>query len=63
MVNITPSHFTDTGLIEPYPMLLTDAKFEFTWEQFLEFRKMNPPEIKWNLPVTEVVKKASRRIT
>jgi hypothetical protein len=40
-----------------------NAIFELTWEQFLEFRKMKPPENKWNLPVTEVVKKASRRIT
>jgi hypothetical protein len=39
-----------------------NAIFELTWDQFIEFRRMKPPENKWNLPVTEAVKKAGMRI-
>ena len=39
-----------------------NAIFELTWDQFIEFRRMKPPENKWNLPVTEAVKKAAMRI-
>jgi hypothetical protein len=36
--------------------------FELTWEQFLQYRKMKPPENKWNLPITLEVKKIARKI-
>ena len=39
-----------------------DAIYELTWDQFLQFRKMKPPENKWNLPITEAVKVAAKRI-
>jgi hypothetical protein len=40
-----------------------NAIFELTWDQFIEFRRMKPPENKWNLPITEAVKKAAMRIS
>ena len=36
--------------------------YELTWDQFLQHRKMKPPENKWNLPITEAVKTAAKRI-
>lgn len=39
-----------------------DAIYELTWEQFIQFRKMKPPENKWNLPITEAVKSVAKRI-
>jgi len=36
--------------------------YEINWKQFLEFRRMKPPENKWNLPITETVKKAAKKI-
>ena len=36
--------------------------FEITWNQFLLFRKIKPPENKWNLPITLEVKKIARKI-
>ena len=30
--------------------------FELTWYQFLKYRKLKPPENKWNLPITNEVK-------
>ena len=39
-----------------------DSIYELTWDQFLQHRKMKPPENKWNVPVTEAVKSAARKI-
>ena len=39
-----------------------DSIYELTWEQFIQYRKMKPPENKWNLPITEAVKAASKKI-
>jgi len=39
-----------------------DAIYELTWDQFLKYRKMKPPENKWNLRVTKLVKEAALRI-
>ena len=36
--------------------------YELNWEQFLQHRKMKPPENKWNLPITLEVKKVGRKI-
>ena len=36
--------------------------YELTWEQFLKFRKMKPPENKWNLIMTKAVKEDAIRI-
>jgi hypothetical protein len=36
--------------------------YELTWEQFLKFRKMKPPENKWNLVLTRQVKEMAIRI-
>ena len=36
--------------------------FEITWNQFLLFRKIKPPENKWNLPITLEVKKIANKI-
>ena len=30
--------------------------YELTWKDFLRFRKMKPPENKWNLPITNKMK-------
>jgi hypothetical protein len=38
------------------------AVYELTWDQFVQYRKMKPPENKWNLPITEVVKTAAKKI-
>lgn len=39
-----------------------DSIYELTWDQFIQYRKMKPPENKWNLPITEAVKAAAKRI-
>ncbi len=36
--------------------------YEVTWEQFIQYRRMKPPENKWNLPITELVKSVARKI-
>jgi len=36
--------------------------YELTWDQFIKFRRMKPPENKWNLPITSLVKEASKKI-
>ena len=36
--------------------------FEITWGQFLLLRKIKPPENKWNLPITQEVKRIARKI-
>ena len=35
---------------------------ELNWEQFKKYRKMKPPENKWNLPITNEVKTAAKKI-
>ena len=35
---------------------------ELNWEQFKKYRRMKPPENKWNLPITNEVKTASKKI-
>jgi hypothetical protein len=42
--------------------LTLNAIFELSWEQFIYFRKMKPPENKWNLRVTKLLKEAAVRI-
>lgn len=39
-----------------------DSIYELTWDQFLKHRKMKPPENKWNVPLTEALKVAARKI-
>ncbi len=36
--------------------------FELTWKQFLYFRKMKPPENKWNVSITNSLKGAAKKI-
>ena len=36
--------------------------YELTWKEFLRFRKMKPPENKFNLPVTNELKQTARKI-
>jgi len=36
--------------------------FELSWKQFLFFRKMKPPENKWNLPITNALKEEAKKI-
>ena len=36
--------------------------FELTWEEFLRFRKMKPPENKWNLPITNLLRESVKKI-
>ena len=36
--------------------------YELTWKDFLCFRKMKPPENKWNLPITNVMKENVKQI-
>jgi hypothetical protein len=38
------------------------AIYELTWEQFLQHRRMKPPENKWNLPITKAVRDAAKSI-
>ena len=39
-----------------------DGIYELNWKQFLKYRKMKPPENKWNLIMTKPVKEAAIRI-
>lgn len=39
-----------------------DSIYELTWDQFIQYRRMKPPENKWNLPITVSVKTAAKRI-
>ena len=36
--------------------------FELNWEQFLKFRRMKPPENKWNIPITKNLKFDAKKI-
>ncbi len=36
--------------------------YELTWKDFLRFRKMKPPENKWNLPITNQLKENVKKI-
>ncbi len=36
--------------------------YELTWKDFLRFRKMKPPENKWNLPITNKMKENVKQI-
>ena len=36
--------------------------YELTWDQFLQYRKMKPPENKWHVPITENLKRNSKKI-
>ena len=36
--------------------------YELTWKDFLCFRKMKPPENKWNLPITNEMKENVKQI-
>ena len=36
--------------------------FELNWEQFKTYRRIKPPENKWNLPITNQVKSAAKTI-
>ena len=36
--------------------------FELDWEQFLKFRRMKPPENKWNIPITKSLKLEAKQI-
>lgn len=39
-----------------------ESIYELTWDQFISFRRMKPPENKWNLPITEAVRIAAKKI-
>ena len=36
--------------------------YELTWGDFLKFRRMKPPENKWNLPITNALKENIKKI-
>ena len=36
--------------------------YELTWKDFLKFRRIKPPENKWNLPITNEVKQKAKRL-
>ena len=36
--------------------------FELNWGQFKTYRRIKPPENKWNLPITNQVKSAAKTI-
>ena len=36
--------------------------YELNWEQFLKFRRMKPPENKWNIRITKKLKEEAKRI-
>lgn len=42
--------------------LTLNAIYELSWEQFIEYRKMKPPENKWNLRLTKLVRQAAMKI-
>jgi hypothetical protein len=35
---------------------------ELTWDQFKKFRRMKPPENKWNVPITAILKSEAKKI-
>lgn len=39
------------------------AIYELTWDQFVLYRKMKPPENKWSLPITQAVKEIAKKIS
>ncbi len=39
-----------------------DSIYELSWNQFIKYRKIKPPENKWNLPITKAVKAVARKI-
>lgn len=39
-----------------------DSIYELTWDQFLKHRKIKPPENKWNVSLTELVKADAKKI-
>jgi hypothetical protein len=42
--------------------LTLNAIYELSWGQFINFRKMKPPENKWNLRITKSVRQAAIKI-
>ena len=36
--------------------------YELTWNQFKKFRRMKPPENKWNVPITNELKSIAKKI-
>ena len=36
--------------------------YELNWSKFLKFRKIKPPENKWNIPITQSVKSEAKKI-
>ena len=36
--------------------------YELNWEQFLKFRRMKPPENKWNIPINQNLKNEAKKI-
>jgi|TARA_B100001057_G_scaffold360431_1_gene362791 hypothetical protein len=36
--------------------------YELSWEQFLKFRRMKPPENKWNITITQNLKSEAKKI-
>jgi len=42
--------------------LTLNSIFELNWQQFIYFRKMKPPENKWNLRITKLLKETAVRI-
>jgi len=42
--------------------LTLNAIYELSWEQFIEFRKMKPPENKWHLRLTKLIRNAAIKI-
>ena len=36
--------------------------YELTWGDFLKFRRMKPPENKWNLPITNALRENIKKI-
>jgi hypothetical protein len=39
-----------------------DGIYELTWKQFLKYRSIKPPENKWNLKITKMVKYVAIKI-
>lgn len=36
--------------------------YQLTWKDFLKYRRMKPPENKWNLPITNEVRQAAKKL-
>lgn len=36
--------------------------YELNWKDFLFFRRMKPPENKWNLPITNLMKEKVKKV-